>query len=274
MKDFGIRTRYHHHEIGKKGQQEIEFQFEPLLVTADHIVTVKYLLFNLADTDNLKLTFMPKPMFNSPGSGWHVHSYLAKNGKNMFGDVNDNDGLSQEAKWYIGGILKHMNSLCALTNPSTNSYKRLVPGYDAPVAISYGKNSMLNAIRIQNSVENPEMTKIELRTPDMTANPYIALSAITLAGMDGIKNKIDPKTVSGDEINDVERLSKLNRGVELLPRYMDDALDALQSDNEYLLQGDIFTKSLLNYWINIKREEISSIATRPHPFEFKMYFSF
>ena len=274
MKDFGIRTRYHHHELGKKGQQEIEFQFEPLLVTADHIVTVKYLLFNMADIDNLKLTFMPKPMFNSPGSGWHVHSYLVKNGKNAFSDLKDKDNLSNEAKWYIGGILKHMRSLCALTNPSTNSYKRLVPGYDAPVAVSYGKNSMLNAIRIQNSVDNPELTKIELRTPDMTSNPYIALSAITLAGLDGIRNKIDPKSISGEEINGIEKLSKLNRGVELLPRYLDDALDALQTDHDYLLQGGVFTNSLLDYWINIKREEISSIATRPHPFEFKLYFSF
>ncbi|MEI6079268.1 MAG: type I glutamate--ammonia ligase, partial [bacterium] len=154
------------------------------------------------------------------------------------------------------------------------SYNRHVPGYDAPVAVSYGKNSMLNAIRIQNSVDNPELTKIELRTPDMTSNPYIALSAITLAGLDGIRNKIDPKSISGDEINGIEKLSKLNRGVELLPRYLDDALDALQTDHDYLLQGGVFTNSLLDYWINIKREEISSIATRPHPFEFKLYFSF
>ncbi len=273
MKDFGIRTRYHHHEAGKKGQQEIEFQFEPLLVTADHIVTVKYLLFNLADVDNLKITFMPKPMFNSPGSGWHLHSYLMKNDKNTFCNTKNKGELSKEALWYIGGILKHMKSLCALTNPSTNSYKRLVPGHDAPVAVSYGQNSMLNAVRIPNCAE-PDLTRIELRTPDLTANPYLALSAVLLAGIDGIKNKIDPKEISGEAINDIGKLSKLDRGIELLPRYLDDALDALQNDNEYLTQDGVFTKDLLDYWINIKRQEISSIATRPHPFEFKLYFSF
>ncbi len=167
-----------------------------------------------------------------------------------------------------------MRSLCALTNPSTNSYKRLVPGYDAPVAISYGRNSMLNAIRIQNSVENPDLTRIELRTPDMTSNPYLALSSIVLAGADGIKNKIEPKDVSGDAINDIENISKLRKGVELLPRYLDDALDALEADNAYLMQGDVFTKELFNYWVKVKRDEIASIATRPHPFEFKLYFSF
>ena len=274
MKDFGIRTKYHHHEIGKKGQQEIEFQFEPLLVTADHIVTIKYLLFNMADSDNLKLTFMPKPMFNSPGSGWHVHTYFSKGNKNTFANEKSEDGLSDQARWFIGGVLRHMRSLCALTNPSTNSYKRLVPGYDAPVAISYGRNSMLNAIRIQNSVENPDLTRIELRTPDMTSNPYLALSSIVLAGADGIKNKIEPKDVSGDAINDIENISKLRKGVELLPRYLDDALDALEADNAYLMQGDVFTKELFNYWVKVKRDEIASIATRPHPFEFKLYFSF
>ncbi len=274
MKDFGIRTRYHHHEAGKKGQQEIEFQFEPLLVTADHIVTVKYLLFNMADVDDLRITFMPKPMFNSPGSGWHIHSYLMNGDVNTFCNLKNKSELSKEAMWYIGGILKHMKSLCALTNPSTNSYKRLVPGYDAPVAVSYGQNSMLNAVRIPSCAEGSEFTRIELRTPDLTANPYLALSAILLAGVDGIKNKIDPKEVSGEAINDVEKLSKLDRGVELLPRYLDDALDALQKDNEYLTQGGVFTKELLDYWVRIKREEISSIATRPHPFEFKLYFSF
>jgi glutamine synthetase len=274
MKDFGIRTKYHHHEVGKKGQQQIEFQFEPLLVTADHIVTVKYLLFNMADIDNIKLTFMPKPMFNSAGSGWHVHSYLVKNGKNAFYDAKGQENLSNEARWYIGGILKHMRSLCALTNPSTNSYKRLVPGYDAPVAISYGKNSTLNAVRVQSSVENSELTRVELRTPDMTTNPYLALSAVVLAGLDGIKNKIEPKDVSGDAINEVQSLSKLGRKVELLPRYLDDALDSLEKDNAYLMQGDVFSKELLDYWVKSKREEISSIATRPHPFEFKLYFSF
>ena len=274
LKDFGIRTKYHHHELGKKGQQEIELLFEPLLVTADHIITIKYLLFNLADQDDLYMTFMPKPMFNSPGSGWHVHSYLEKLGKNTFYDKKGDLSLSKEARWYIGGILSHMRSLCALTNPSTNSYKRLVPGYEAPVAVSYGKNSMLNAIRVPNYIENTELSRIELRTPDLTCNPYLSLSAILLAGIDGIKNKIEPKDVSGDAINHVEKLSKLDRSVELLPRYLDDALDALQEDHDYLLQGGVFTKELINYWTEFKRDEIRSIATRPHPFEFKLYFSF
>ncbi|MBN1114253.1 MAG: type I glutamate--ammonia ligase [Oligoflexia bacterium] len=274
MRDFGIRTRYHHHELGKKGQQEIEFLSEPLLVTADHVVTVKYLLFNMADKDNLNLTFMPKPMFNSPGSGWHVHSSLIKDNVNIFYDPDSENSLSSQARWYIGGILKHMRSLCALTNPSTNSYKRLVPGYEAPVAVSYGRNSMLNAIRIPTCVDCDEQAKLEIRTPDMSCNPYLALSAILLAGIDGIKNKIEPKDVSGDSIDNVERLSNLKREVELLPRYLDDALDSLEMDYDYLLQGDVFTPELIDYWIKIKRNEIRSIATRPHPFEFKLYFCF
>jgi glutamine synthetase len=273
MRDFGIRTKYHHHEIGKKGQQEIELASENLLTAADHIVTSKYLLFNLADQENLYITFMPKPMFNSPGSGWHLHSNLIKNGKNIFFDKKvQKDFLSKEARWYIGGILKHMPSLCALTNPSTNSYKRLVPGYDAPVAISYGKNSMLNSIRVPKSMN--ETKGIEIRTPDLTANPYISLSAVLLAGLDGVKNKIEPSSISAEEISNVEKLSKLNKNVALLPRYLDDALDALEEDHKYLTDTGVFTKELIDYWINIKRKEIASIATRPHPFEFKLYFSF
>lgn len=274
MRDFGIRTRYHHHEIGKKGQQEIELDYESLLTAADHIVTTKYLLFNLADSEKLYLTFMPKPMFNSSGSGWHLHFCLLKNGKNLFFDEKNTDNLSKEALFFTGGVLKHMKSLCALTNPSTNSYKRLVQGTEAPVAISYGKSSTLNAIRIPNKFDNKKLEGIEIRTPDLTANPYISMSAILLAGIDGIKNKINPKDVSGDAVNDVEKLAKLSRGVQLLPRYLDDALDALEGDHEYLLAGDVFNKNLVNYWIDIKRKEIASISARPHPFEFKLYFSF
>lgn len=276
MKDFGIRTKYHHHELGKKGQQEIEFLNEPLLVTADHLVMVKYLLFNLADKDNINLTFMPKPMFNSPGSGWHVHTMLKKAGHNIFhSDKGKYASLSEEAMFFIGGLLKHIRSLCALTNPSTNSYKRLVPGNEAPVFAAYGKNSQVNAVRIPHYIENTELSRVELRTPDLTANPYLALSAILMAGIDGVKNKINPNDIIGGPVDDdISNIDDLCSRVGLLPRYLDDALDALEEDHEYLMAGDVFTKSLLDYWICVKRDEIRSIATRPHPFEFKLYFCF
>jgi len=274
MKDFGIRTKYHHHELGKKGQQEIEFMFENLITTADHIITCKYLLFNLASKDNLYLTFMPKPMFNSPGSGWHIHTLLKNKDKNLFFDPKSKSSLSNAAMYFVGGILKHMRSLCALTNPSTNSYKRLVPGYEAPVAVSFGKNTILNAVRLPNCILNEDDAHIEIRTPDLTGNPYLALSAILLAGLDGIKEKINPSDISGEAIDDITKLSQIEREVELLPRYLDDALDSLEDDHEYLLKGDVFSKKLIKYWIEVKRDEIRSLATRPHPFEFKQYFCF
>lgn len=274
MRDFGIKTKFHHHELGKKGQQEIEFLFENLLTSADHVVTSKYLLFNLANRDNLHLTFMPKPMFNSPGSGWHVHAYLKNKDKNIFYDAKAKNGLSTQSMHFVGGVLKHLRSLCALTNPSTNSYKRLVPGYEAPVAVSYGKNTILNAVRLPNCIQNESDAHVEIRTPDLTGNPYLALSAILLAGLDGIKNKYNPSEISGEAIDDITKLSQIEREVELLPRYLDDSLDALEDDYAYLLKGDVFSEKLIKYWIDVKRDEIRALATRPHPFEFKQYFSF
>jgi glutamine synthetase len=259
MKDFGIRTKYHHHEIGKKAQQEIEFLFESLLTTADHTVIAKYLLFNLAERNNIFLTFMPKPMFNAPGSGWHLHSFLSKENQNIF--LEGKNGLSKTGHHFIAGILKHMKSLCAITNPSTNSYKRLVPGTEAPTDVCFGKN-MSDAIRLPNYFENSSNQKcVEFRTPDLTTNPYFALSATVLAGVDGIENELN--------IDDFNNECKVP-----LPRYLDDALDHLEDDHEFLLKGDVFNKEILNFWISQKRDEIHSIATRPHPFEFKLYFSY
>ena len=271
MRDFDIPVRYHHHEVGDKGQQEIEGWFSDLPKTTDDAVLTKYILFNLAEKHGLKVTFMPKPLYDNAGSGWHLHQYLLNaDGRNIFNDDAGYAGLSQTALYYVGGILKHSPSLCALTNPSTNSYKRLVPGFEAPTAITFGRSNRGAAIRIPSYVSDPEQRRVEYRPPDFTCNPYLATSAILMAGIDGIVNKIDPYAEGfhpADAPSDQAR-----QDVEFLPRSLDDALDALENDHQYLLRNDVFPEVLIRRWLEIKRVEIQAINQRPHPYEFTMYF--
>jgi glutamine synthetase len=273
LKEFGIRVKYHHHETGERGQQEIETYFEPLLKTADNVVTVKYALFNLAKLNDLNITFMPKPMFHQPGSGMHLHMFLTRNGKNVFYKKGLYGNINDTGKYFIGGLLKHGQALSAFTNPSTNSYKRLVPGFEAPVALTYSKGNRSSAIRIPAYVSNPEMTRFEFRPPDSTANPYLCLSAILLAGIDGIVNKIDPEKESfgpfDKNIVDYSLKDKIN----FLPRNLEESLDALEADNKFLRRDDIFSDEVINQWFKIKHQEINSINTMPHPLEYKMYFT-
>jgi glutamine synthetase len=273
LKDFGIKVKYHHHETGERGQQEIETYFETLLKTADNVVTVKYALFNLAKQNNLHITFMPKPMFKQPGSGMHIHTFLTKNGKNAFYQKGEYGNVNQLGRYFIGGLLKNGRVLSAFTNPSTNSYKRLVPGFEAPVALTYSKGNRSSAIRIPSYVSNPEMTRFEYRPPDSTANPYLCLSAILMAGVDGIINKIDPvKEGFGPfEKNIVEHAAA--DAVHFLPRNLEESLDALESDSAFLRRDNVFSEELINQWIENKHREINSINTMPHPFEYKMYFT-
>jgi glutamine synthetase len=274
LKRFGINVKYHHHEVGERGQQEIETYFSDLLTTGDNIVTTKYLLFNLARQKNLFITFMPKPMYLQSGNGMHLHLFLTKEGKNMFYEKGVYGNIGELGMYFIGGMLKHAPALAAFTNPSTNSYKRLVPGFEAPVDLTFGQGNRASAIRIPKYVSNPEETRFEFRPPDATANPYLCLCAMLLAGIDGVVNKIDPvKEGYGPyDKNFMENLE--DKTIRFLPRNLDEALDALHADNDFLKLNNIFTDELLTQWVKIKEEEIMSIGTMPHPFEFKMYFSF
>jgi glutamine synthetase len=272
LKQFGIHVKYHHHEAGERGQQEIETYFNDLMTTADNIITTKYALFNLARQKDLFVTFMPKPMYQQSGNGMHLHLFLTKNGKNAFYQKGEYGNINVLGRYFIGGMLKHGAALSAFTSPSTNSYKRLVPGYEAPVALTYGTGNRSSAIRIPNYVNNPEETRFEYRPPDATANPYLCLSAMLLAGIDGVVNEIDPvKEGFGPVDGNVDDLGRDH--IHFLPRNLAEALDALAIDNEFLRRDNIFSDELLNQWVRIKQEEIKSIGTMPHPFEYKLYFN-
>jgi glutamine synthetase len=268
---FGIDVKYHHHEVGERGQQEIETYFSNLLQTADNIITAKYVLFNFARQKDLYITFMPKPMYQQAGNGLHLHLYLTKNGKNLFYKKGMYGNLNELGLYFIGGLLKHAPALSAFTNPSTNSYKRLVPGFEAPVALTYGQGNRASAIRIPKYISNPQETRFEYRPPDATCNPYLCLSAMLLAGIDGVVNKIDPRK-EGYGPYDKNFMEDDNKH-KMLPRNLTEALDALEVDNQFLKRGNIFTDELLDQWVKIKTEEIQAIGTMPHPFEYKMYFN-
>jgi len=272
MRDFGINVRYHHHEGGAQGQQEIEGWFADLPTTGDHAVLVKYILFNLAEQYGLKVTFMPKPLYDNLGSGWHLHQFLSKEGQNIFNDPGGYAQLSETALHYIGGILLHSPALCAFTNPSTNSYKRLVPGFEAPTVRTFGRSNRGAAIRIPSYVIDPQYRRIEYRPPDFSCNPYLCTAAILMAGMDGIINEIEPIRM-GYQPEDAPS-PDAQRGGEFLPRSLADALDALEDDNQFLLRNDVFPEALIRRWLEIKKGEIHAFYRRPHPYEFTMYFDF
>jgi len=269
---FGIKVKYHHHETGERGQQEIETYFNDLLITGDNIITAKYILFNFARQKDLFITFMPKPMYQQAGNGLHLHLYLTKNGKNAFYKKGEYGNMNELGRFFMGGMLKHGPALSAFTNPSTNSYKRLVPGFEAPVAMTYGQGNRASAIRIPKYVSNPEQTRFEYRPPDATMNPYLCLTAMLLAGIDGVVNKIDP-VKEGYGPYDKNFTEEDIHKVTMLPRNLAEAIDALEADNDFLRRGNIFTDELLEQWVKVKKEEIHAIGTMPHPFEYKMYFT-
>lgn len=262
----GIRVKYHHHEVGRFCQGEIELDFSDALDTADNIVIVKYILKRLAEKEGIFITFMPKPLHNEPGNGLHLHQFLEKGGKSIFSDPYDNLGLSKEGRFYIGGILKHARALCAFTNPSTNSYKRLAGGFEAPSRISYSVANRTTMIRIPGYISKKEM-RIEIRSPDATFNPYLGIASIIMAGIDGIENRIEP----GEPITeDLEK--KANVSLPSLPFSLEEALAELKKDNEFLLKGGVFNKELIYKWIDLKEKEIKEVEKRPHPYEFLIYF--
>ncbi len=266
----GLSIKYHHHEVGNLGQQEIEANFDALLPTADKIIIAKYILHNLARQKGLFLTFMPKPLYKQAGSGLHVHHYLMRGQQNVFYEKGKYANLSQTAMYYIGGVLKHAPALTALTNPTTNSFKRLVPGVEAPTAINFGQANRASCVRIPRYVRNRQQTRFEYRPPDATANPYLSLNAIMLAGLDGVLNKIDPvKAGYGPyEAEDFNPKIEMN----YLPFSLNMALENLEKDHDFLLRDGIFSKELIRLWIHTKNEEFNRVSNWPNPIEYEMYF--
>ncbi len=270
MKQVGINVEVHHHEVATAGQTEIDMRFAPLMTMADNMLTFKYITKNVAAKHNKTVTFMPKPLFGDNGSGMHVHQSLWKGGKPLFYG-NGYANLSEMALYYIGGLLKHAPALCAITNPTTNSYHRLVPGFEAPVNLAYSQRNRSACVRIPMYSKNPKAKRLEFRVPDPSANPYLALPALLMAGLDGIMNKIDPGEPLDKDIYDLspEEL----RNVPSTPGSLEESLKALERDHDFLLRGDVFTEDLISTWINYKMtNEVKQVALRPHPYEFMLYY--
>ncbi|MDX3075286.1 type I glutamate--ammonia ligase [Streptomyces sp. NPDC088354] len=267
----GLQVERQHHEVGTAGQAEINYKFNTLLAAADDLMLFKYIVKNVAWRAGKTATFMPKPIFGDNGSGMHVHQSLWAGGDPLFYDEQGYAGLSDTARYYIGGILKHAPALLAFTNPTVNSYHRLVPGFEAPVNLVYSQRNRSAAIRIPITGANPKAKRIEFRAPDSSGNPYLAFSALLLAGLDGIKNKIEPAEPVDKDL--YELAPEEHAGVPQVPTSLSAVLESLESDHEFLLQGGVFTPDLIETWVDYKRtNEIAPIALRPHPHEFELYF--
>ena len=270
LESLGIDIECQHHEVATAGQAEIDMRFKPLLQMADQLMWFKYVIKNVAHRDNRTVTFMPKPLFEDNGTGMHTHISIWNGDKPLFAG-DQYAGVSQEALYAIGGILKHCKALCAFTNPTTNSYKRLVPGFEAPVNLAYSSRNRSAAIRIPMYSASPKAKRIEFRTPDPSCNGYLAFSAMLMAVIDGIQNKIDPGEPLDKNIYDLppEELAE----VESAPGSLEEALDALKEDHQFLLKGDVFTQDVIDMWIKYKTEnEVNPVKLRPHPHEFFLYF--
>ena len=268
MIEAGLKIERHHHEVATAGQTEIDLRFAPMIQMADWMQIYKYIVKNVAARHGKTATFMPKPLFEDNGSGMHVHQSLWKDGKPLFAG-DQYAGLSQMALWYIGGILKHINSLLAISAPTTNSYRRLVPGYEAPVVVAYSARNRSAACRIPVSSQSPKAKRVEFRCPDPAANPYLAFSAMLMAGLDGIKNQIDPGKPSEMDLFEGETL----KHVVTVKGSLTEVLDALEADHDYLTAGGVFTEELIQTYIATKRiADVDAVRLRPHPHEFVMYY--
>lgn len=269
--DAGLELERSHHEVGTGGQAEINYKFSTLVRSADDILKFKYIIKNTAEEWGKTATFMPKPLFGDNGSGMHTHQSLWKDGEPLFYDANGYGSLSDTARWYIGGILAHAPALLAFTNPTLNSYRRLVKGFEAPVNLVYSAGNRSAAIRIPITGTNPKAKRIEFRAPDASGNPYLAFAAQLMAGLDGIKNRIEPHEPVDKDLYELP--PEEAKGIPQVPGSLDEALAALEADHEFLLEGNVFTEDLIQTWIEYKREnEILPAALRPHPFEYELYF--
>jgi glutamine synthetase len=270
LQNVGIEVEAQHHEVASGGQCEIDMKFKPLLRAADQLLMFKYVVKNTAKKANKTVTYMPKPIFGDNGSGMHVHMSLWLKGKPLFAG-GGYAGLSEMGLYFIGGLLKHAPSLLAFTNPTTNSYKRLVPGFEAPVNLAYSQRNRSASVRIPMYSSSPKAKRVEFRCPDASSNPYLAFSAILMAGLDGIINRIDPGEPLDKDIYDMSPEELKN--VPSTPESLGHALKALQEDHEYLMKGDVFTEDVINTWINYKIEkEVKPMALRPTPYEFELYY--
>ncbi len=271
LEEVGVKIELHHHEVASGGQAEIDMRFDTLTKMADKTLWYKYCVKNTAKKHGKTVTFMPKPLFQDNGSGMHCHQSIWKDGKNLFFKTGGYADLSQTALWYIGGILKHAPALCALIAPTTNSYRRLVPGYEAPINLAYSQRNRSACIRIPMYSKSEKAKRIEFRTPDPTANPYLAFSAMLMAGIDGIQNKIDPGKPMDKDLYDLP--AEEAKAIKQLPGSLEVVLNALEADHEFLLKGDVFTKDVIESWLEYKRKvELDAIRLRPHPWEFALYF--
>lgn len=270
MLECGLRVECQHHEVATAGQSEIDLKYDDLVSMADDMCLYKYIIKNVARRHNKTVTFMPKPLYGDNGSGMHTHISFWKDDQPLFAG-NGYAGLSDDALYAIGGILQHASSVLAFTNPTTNSYKRLVPGYEAPVNLAYSQRNRSAACRIPMYSPSPKAKRIEFRCPDPSSNPYLAFSALMMAALDGIQNKIDPGEPLDKDIYDLEP-EELGK-VPTTPGSLGEALDALARDHEFLLRGDVFTPDVINTWVSYKKQyEVDALALRPHPFEFCMYY--
>jgi glutamine synthetase len=271
LEKAGLLVERAHHEVGTAGQAEINWRFDELLPSADAVMKFKYLVKNVAWRNGKTATFMPKPIFGDNGSGMHCHQSIWNNGEPLFYDESGYAGLSDMARYYIGGLLKHAPSLLAFTNPTVNSYHRLVPGFEAPVNLVYSQRNRSACIRIPITGANPKAKRVEFRCPDPSSNPYLAFSAMLLAGIDGIKNKIEPPQPIDKDLYELP--PDEHADIETVPASLGSVLDALEADHDYLLEGGVFTPDLIETWIDFKRtQEIAPLALRPHPHEFELYF--
>jgi glutamine synthetase len=270
MEKLGITIETQHHEVATGGQAEIDMKFAPIKQMGDYLMMYKYVVKNVALRHGLTVTFMPKPLFQDNGSGMHCHQSIWKGGKPLFAG-DGYAGLSDLALHYIGGILKHAPALAAITNPTTNSYKRLVPGYEAPVNLAYSSRNRSASIRIPTYSPSPKAKRIEVRFPDPATNGYLAFAAMAMAGIDGIENKIDPGEPLDKNIYGMSPEELAN--VPSMPGSLEEALNNLEADHDFLLKGGVFTQDAIETWISYKREaEVDPVRMRPHPHEFELYY--
>jgi len=269
LQDAGIQIEVHHHEVGTAGQTEIDMRFSTLVEMADRVLKYKYVTKNVAAKAGYVVNFMPKPLFGDNGSGMHTHQSLWKKGSNIFYDPKGYALLSDTARWYIGGLLKHAAAILAFAAPTTNSYRRLVPGYEAPINLVYSQRNRSACVRIPTYFDKPEARRLEFRAPDPSCNPYLSFSACLMAGLDGVKNRIEPPTPIDVDLYELEGEEK--RKVKQTPGSLEEVLDALDADRDFLMEGDVFTEDLIEAWLDIKRRSAKEVAIRPHPYEFYLY---
>jgi glutamine synthetase len=271
LEKCGVTVEIHHHEVGTAGQAEIDMRYTTLARMADQVLLYKYVIKNVGRRRGKTVTMMPKPLFQDNGSGMHTHQSLWKKGRNMFYDKKGYALLSDTARHYIGGLLKHADALCGLIAPTTNSYRRLVPGYEAPINLAYSQRNRSACIRIPTYSSSEKARRLEFRTPDPSCNPYLAFPAMLMAGLDGVRNKIEPPPPIEKDLYELSGAEA--KKIKSMPGSLDQALDALERDHDFLLKGDVFTPDVIETWISYKRKkEVDPVRLRPHPHEFALYF--